>query len=167
MYAVFHQSQTKEKLCGICSGDDANDIQLSSIPEKLKPKALLSFNKDGYSTYCKEYAQYWEWVEKRNDIRFQNTLEHGKNYDAKNMMHTFRLLNMAEEIATEKQINVFRKDREFLLKIRNGKFLYDELVKMANEKIERIKELYAQCDLPEQPNEVEANDILVKMREFL
>jgi hypothetical protein len=167
MYAVFYQNQTTKKLCGICSGDNANDIQLSSIPEKLEPQAMLCFNKDGYSAYCKEYAQYWDWVEKRNDIRFQNTMEHGKNYDAKNMMHTFRLLNMAEEIAVEKRINVFRKDREFLLKIRNGEFLYDELLKMANEKIQKIDELFAHSDLPEQPNEVEANNVLVKMREYL
>jgi hypothetical protein len=167
MYAVFHQSQTKKKLSGICSGDDANDIQLSSIPEKLEPKAMLSFNKEGYSTYCQEYAQYWNWVAKRNDIRFQNTLDHGKNYDAKNMMHTFRLLNMAEEITVEKRINVFRKDREFLLKIRNGEFFYDELVQMANKKIRNIEDLFAKSDLPEKPNEAEANKVLVKMREYL
>ncbi len=48
------------------------------------------------------------------------------------MIHTFRLLNMAKEIAVEKQIHIFRKDRDFLLKIKNGEFSYDELVKMAN-----------------------------------
>ena len=167
MYAVFHQSQTNEKLSGICSGDSANDIQLSSIPEKLKPKATMSFNKDGYSAYCKEYAQYWDWVGKRNDIRFRNTLEHGKNYDTKNMMHTFRLLNMAEEIAVEKQIHVFRKDKDFLFKIKNGEYLYDELVEMVNEKIERIQELYAKSDLPETPDENRINELLIKMRERL
>jgi hypothetical protein len=167
MYAVFHQSQTNEKLSGICSGDNANDIQLSSIPQKLEPKAIISFNKDGYSAYCREYAEYWEWVNKRNEARFQNTLEHGKNYDAKNMMHTFRLLNMAEEIAIEKRIHVFRKDREFLLKIRNGEFLYDELVKMASEKIIGIETLYAKSDLPETPDENQINDLLIKMRESL
>ena len=40
MYAVFHQSQTKEKLSGICSGENAGDVQLSSIPEKLESKAI-------------------------------------------------------------------------------------------------------------------------------
>ena len=167
MYAVFHQSQTKEKLFGICSGDNANDIQLSSIPEKPEPKAIMSFNKDGYSIYCKEYAQYWDWVNKRNDTRFQNTLEHGKNYDAKNMMHTFRLLNMAEEIAVEKQIHVFRKDRDFLFKIKNGEFLYDELVKMANGKIAKIEQLYTISDLPDMPDKAAVNKLLVQMREYL
>ena len=167
MYAVFHQSQTNEKLLGICSGDNANDIQLSSIPKKLEPKAIMSFNKNGYSAYCKEYAEYWEWVSKRNEARFQNTLQHGKNYDAKNMMHTFRLLNMAEEIAVEKRIHVFRKDREFLLKIRNGDFLYDELVKMAGEKITEIETLYAQSDLPEAPDKNQINELLIKIRETI
>ncbi len=167
MYAIFHQSQTKEKLSGIYSGDTANDIQLSSIPEKLAPKSIMSFNKDGYSIYCKEYAQYWDWVGKRNDSRFRNTLEHGKNYDAKNMMHTFRLLNMAEEIAVEKQIHVYRKDRDFLFRVKNGEFLYEELVKMANEKIARIEHLYATSDLPDMPDENHINGLLVKMREAI
>lgn len=50
------------------------------------------------------------------------------------MMHTFRLLNMAEEIAREGIVNVRRGDREFLLKIRSGVFSYEELVELANEK---------------------------------
>jgi hypothetical protein len=45
MYAVFHQSQTKEKLYRICSGNNANDIQLSSIPKKLEPRAIMSFTR--------------------------------------------------------------------------------------------------------------------------
>ncbi len=40
------------------------------------------------------------------------------NYDAKNMMYVFRLLNMAEEIARYKKVNVRRPEREYLLKIR-------------------------------------------------
>jgi len=167
MYAVFHQSQTPTKLSGICSGDQANDIHLSSIPEKIELKAIMSFNIDGYSTYCKEYKEYWDWVDKRNDARFQHTLQYGKNYDTKNMMHTFRLLNMAEEIVLEKRIYVFRKDKDFLLKIRNGEFLYDELVKMANVKIARIETLFAKSDLPEMPDESAVNELLIQMRKYL
>jgi hypothetical protein len=100
-------------------------------------------------------------------VRYENTLQHGKNYDAKNMMHTFRLLNMAEEIAVEKRINVFRKDRDFLFKVRNGEFLYEELVAMANEKMARIEQLFASSDLPDQPDKKEANELLVSIREHL
>lgn len=168
VYALFHNSQlTQGYLKGICSGTDAHDVSLSSVEKGILPAATLSFNKDGYSTYCKDYKDYWDWVEKRNDIRYENTVEHGKNYDAKNMMHTFRLLNMAEEIAKEGKLNVRRTDREFLLKIRAGEFSYEELVELANEKIYQIDELYEKSDLPEQPDLIKAEEILVKMREIL
>ncbi|MDR1202252.1 MAG: nucleotidyltransferase domain-containing protein [Tannerellaceae bacterium] len=83
VFAVFHQSQVDEPLRGICSDNDGNEVRLSSIPKQIEPLALMSYNKDGYSTYCKDYTQYWEWVEKRNETRYRNTLEQGKNYDTK------------------------------------------------------------------------------------
>lgn len=88
---------------GIVSNLEANDVQLSSIPKGLPPLAVMHFNKDGYSTYCREYKEYWDWTEERNEERYQSTLRHGQNYDAKNMIHTFRLLAMAEEIAKYKR----------------------------------------------------------------
>ncbi|MES2702152.1 MAG: nucleotidyltransferase domain-containing protein [Bacteroidota bacterium] len=166
-YALFHQSNIATRLQGIYSGEAANDVRLSSIPEGGVPVATMTFNKDGYSAYCKDYREYWEWVEKRNDARYENTLGHGKNYDAKNMMHTFRLLHMAEEIAREGVVNVRRLDREYLLKIRAGEFAYDDLLRMADEKLALIDDLYAKCNLPDEPDEEAANEVLVRMREQL
>jgi hypothetical protein len=168
VYALYHNSQLEEGyLKGIASGPEANDISLSSVPKGIEPLATMSFNKDGYSKYCKDYKSYWDWVEKRNEARYENTVDHGKNYDAKNMMHTFRLLNMAEEIAMEGRINVRRRDREFLLKIRSGAFNYEELVELANEKVYRIDELYEKSDLPEEPDLKVAEELLIEMREEL
>ncbi|MBC7862557.1 MAG: nucleotidyltransferase domain-containing protein [Bacteroidia bacterium] len=168
VYSVFHNSQiTEGYLKGISSGMEANDVSLSSVQMGIEPIAVLSFNKDGYSKYCKDYLQYWEWVENRNEARYEKTQEHGKNYDSKNMMHTFRLLNMAAEIAKEKKVKVKRNDREFLFKIRNGEFNYDELVKMANEKMEEVEELFDHSDLPETPDVNTGNELLIRMREEL
>lgn len=165
MYALFHNSQLKEGyLSGILSGDTANDVSLSSVEKGIQPLAIMSFNKDDYSRYCKDYSDYWEWVDKRNEVRYENTLQHGKNYDAKNMMHTFRLLNMAEEIAREKKINVRRQDRDFLLNIRSGHYTYEDLVAMANEKMADIEDLYERADLPDEPDVILAERLLVDMR---
>lgn len=166
IYALFHNSQLSEGyLKGVSSGMDANDVSLSSVEKGIEPLAIMSFNKDGYSKYCRDYREYWDWVEKRNDLRYENTIDHGKNYDAKNMMHTFRLLNMAEEIAREGVVNVRRHDRDFLLKIRSGAFSYEELVEVANEKIVQIEDFYEKSSLPEEPDLVKAEEILVEMRE--
>lgn len=168
IYAVFHNRQLSQGyLKGICSGTHANDVSLSSVEKGIEPIAIMSFNKDGYSKYCKDYKEYWDWVDKRNDLRYENTIEHGKNYDAKNMMHTFRLLNMAEEIASEGKVNVRRQDRDLLLKVRSGIFSYEELVDLANEKIQRIDSLYETCSLPEQPDPGVIENLLIEIREEL
>lgn len=164
MYAVFHQSQSERKFSGIFSGEDADEVSLSSIPEGLQPKCILYFNKDGYSVYCKEYRQYWEWVELRNEERYENTVSHGKNYDAKNMMHVFRLLNMAEEIARYKRVNVRRSEREWLLSVRAGEFSYEDLLKKAEEKIHIIDDLFKASDLPAQPDPFGGERALVEIR---
>ncbi len=167
IYTLFHSSQTglAAQFNGIFSSITANDVSLTSIPTEISPLAVMNFNKDGYSIYCRDYREYWEWVESRNDERYENTISHGKNYDAKNMMHVFRLLNMAEEIARFKQVNVRRKEREYLLKIRAGEFLYEDLVKQAEEKICQINELFAASDLPNQPSSHQAEQILVELRD--
>jgi len=165
MYAVFHQSQSDRKFSGIFSGEEADEVSLSSVPEGLQPKGILYFNKDGYSVYCKEYRQYWEWVEQRNEERYENTVSHGKNYDAKNMMHVFRLLNMAEEIARYKKVTVRRTEREYLLKIRAGAFSYEDLLKAADDKIQIIDNLFKTSDLPEQPNPQLVEERLIEIRQ--
>jgi hypothetical protein len=169
IYTLFHSSQVSKEtqFNGVYSSENANDVSLTSIPKGLSPLAVMNFNKDGYSIYCKDYREYWDWVESRNEERYENTISHGKNYDAKNMMHVFRLLNMAEEIAKYKQVNVRRPERDYLLKIRAGEFLYDDLVKQAEEKIQGINELFKVSDLPEVPEPSYAESILVEIRETI
>jgi len=150
---------------GIIKSENSNDISLSSIPKGEEQIALLYFNRNGYSTYCKDYREYWNWVNERNDERYKNTRSHGKNYDSKNMMHTFRLLNMAIEIAEQKKINVRRNDREFLLKIKSGEFEYDELLNMAKEKQIKMEIAFENSDLPKNPNLDYIKEITFKLRE--
>ena len=149
---------------GIISSEKANDISLSSIPKGLKSIATLSFNKSGYSKYCKDYKEYWDWVETRNETRYQNTQSHGKNYDAKNMMHTFRLLQMAEEIGLEGQLKVRRDDRDDLLAIKNGDFSYEELLKKAEDKMLKLDAVYKKTDLPYTPDKAKIESFLIQLR---
>jgi hypothetical protein len=167
VYLLYHQSQLTDGnwFRGIVSGADADDVQLSPADKGLEPLAVMNFNKDGYSVYCKEYHEYKQWEEKRNHLRYHSTLSHGKSYDAKNMMHTFRLLNMAEEIAIYHEVRVHRDDREFLLKIRNGEFEYDTLMQMVEEKMQQIKLFYLQSSLLDQPKPNIAEDILLEIRQ--
>ena len=163
IFGLYHNKKADYQ--GIIKHENSNDLTLSSIPKGEKQIALLYFNRNGYSTYCKDYRAYWDWVAKRNDARYENTIGHGKNYDAKNMMHTFRLLNMAIEIAEEGQVNVRRKDRKFLLKIKSGAFEYAELLSLAQEKRQQMEEAFECSSLPEQPNLSYIREITFQLRD--
>lgn len=162
VYGLYYA--TDQQFGGIMKSNRSNDITLSSIPKECKQKALVYFNKDGYSYYCKSYKEYWEWVEKRNEARYENTITHGKNYDAKNMMHTFRLLNMAKEIGEEGKVNVFREDRAFLLSIKHGEHAYDELINKADQLMADITLAFEKSTLKEAPNENQILAHLVAIR---
>ena len=136
---------------GIVSGDNANDVQLSSFPKEAKFIGYLTFNKDAYSTHCKNYLSYQSWLKERNEDRFKMNKAHGKNYDSKNMSHTFRLLNMALEIAATGEIRVRRSDEERvkLLRIRHGEYDYDLLIEEAENMIRDLDRAFDQSSLPE------------------
>lgn len=159
---LYHNENISYK--GIIKSPIANELALSSIPKGEKTIGMLFFNKDGYSSYCKKYATYWNWVEKRNEERYKTTVSHGKNYDSKNMMHTFRLLRMAKEISTQNTIQVKRPDREFLLAIKDGEYEYDELVTWATELKNELEILYAESSLPKRPNLETINELLINIR---
>ena len=149
---------------GIIKSEESNEVSISSISKGEKVLTMLFFNKDAYSSYCKKYREYWDWVEKRNQDRYATTIAHGKNYDSKNMMHTFRLLLMAKEIALEGKINVERPDRTYLLDIKNGKFEYDDLVERAENLKKELGQLYATSNLPDLPDRGKVNELLVEIR---
>jgi predicted nucleotidyltransferase len=161
-YEMFYNSDGSYG--GILKKESANDITLSSISSHANPVGLLYFNKDGYSVYCKKYKEYWNWVAQRNVTRYTQNQQHGKNYDAKNMMHVFRLLMMAQEIALEQRINVRRTDREFLLAIKRGYFEYEDLLERAKAIQLKLPGLFEQSGLPPTPDIPRINDLLINIR---
>jgi len=163
LYGLFYAKSGNE-FKGVMRKETANEVLLSSIPKGMQPLTQLSFNKDGYTKYCKDYKEYWSWVALRNDDRYANTVEHGKNYDAKNMMHTFRLLKMALEILRDGKVNVRRNDREELLAIKRGEREYEDLLKESNQMITDIELANENSNLPETPDETLIEQLLFEIR---
>ena len=154
---------------GIVSDPEkANDVQLSSIPKKCLIWGYLSFNKDGYSSHCKKYAEYQTWLKERNPNRVKMNKEHGKNYDSKNMMHVFRLLNMARELLGG-TLNVRRSPKEIekLMKIRKGEYDYHKLLYEAEEMIEALDKQFDESTLPNEPDMKFISELLLRIRKFM
>lgn len=166
-YGLYYDESNQLGYKGVMKKQTATSVLLSSIPKGEVPLTHLQFNQDGYIKYCKDYKAYWDWVDKRNESRYENNIQHGKNYDSKNMMHTFRLLDMALEILTDEVINVRRENRDELLKIRNGEWNYDDLIEMANRKMSAVEIAYSTSNLPDEPNYEMIENLLIEIRNEL
>lgn len=148
---------------GITDKDDVQ-IVLSSVEKGLSPDVMFYGNLEGFQHYCKEWASYQTWLKERNEDRYKVNMENGASYDAKNMMHCHRLLDMAIEILRDHSVIVRRPNREQLLEIRAAKYPYEKLVEEANEKIEIINELYTTSTLPDAVNKQEIFSLLLNIR---
>jgi len=167
MFALFYDQDKSLGYKGIIQKESSNEVSLSSIPKNEKLIGYLSCNQDGYSKYCKEYTEYWSWIDKRNEDRYNTNQQHGKNYDSKNMMHTIRLLQTAEQILSTGKLNIRVPNREELLDIKAGNKEYDDLLEMADNLIVSIENYYQNSTLPEKPDEEKVIQTLIKIREEL
>lgn len=167
MYAVFYDAKNELEYKGIAQKEASNEVSLSSIPKGEKEKAYLFCNQEAYSSYCKDYREYWEWMEKRNEDRFATNLQHGENYDSKNMMHTIRLLQSTEGIMKTGTLKIRVTNREELLDIKAGNRKYDAVLQMADDLLLSITAHYQNSTLPEFPDTEKTEAILVAMRESL
>ena len=149
----------------------SNELRLSSIPKGEKQICFLSYNQDGYTTHCRKYKEYIEWKENRNKARYENNLEglekdKNKFYDAKNMMHCFRLLSMCIEVAEGKGILIDRTniDRDFLMDVRNRKYTYEDLMSKLLELKARMDKAIEQTAIRDSIDVEFVNNLLLDIR---
>jgi predicted nucleotidyltransferase len=162
LFAIYHDPALNYR--GLVSPKDPDALHFSSVPKDAQPIGWMSCNRDAFRAHCKAHREYWEWVSNRNEQRFRTNAEHGRGYDSKNLLHTLRLLDMAEEIANEGVLRVRRPNREFLLQVRAGEFDYDELVERAERQLERVKAAFAHANLPDEPDRERVNALLLQIR---
>lgn len=143
---------------------ESNQLRLSSIPKGEKPICNIIYNKDGYSTHCKDYKEYEEWLANRNEQRYVDTQAHGQKIDGKNMMHCMRLIRMAKEIGRGEGIIVRRPDAQELLAIRRGEVDLDTLIDTAEAEIKEMDRIFDESDLPNKIDPELVNNLLVKIR---
>ena len=156
-YAIFKHPG------GICR-DNANDVHCCNIPKGLDAIGTLYFNKDHYTTHCKDYKSQEEWKVKRNPKRYESNL--GKSYDGKNMRACIRLITNAVEIAKGQGYIVNRSgiDKDLLLAIGNHELEYEEIMDIANAKVDEMNEAVKTCNLPDAVNPILVNDLVVEAR---
>jgi hypothetical protein len=143
---------------------ESNQLRLSSIPKGQTPICNIIYNKDSYSTHCKDYKEYEEWLANRNEQRYVDTQAHGQKIDGKNMMHCMRLIRMSKEIGRGEGIQVRRPDSKELLAIRRGEVDLDALIDTAEAEIKEMDKIFEESDLPNNIDSELVNELLIKIR---
>ena len=147
----------------VSENSESNEVRVQSVPKGKEPIILMTFNKSGYTSHCKDYKEYQEWVQKRNPVRYESNL--GKNYDGKNMSHCMRLIRMGKELALGQGFNVERThDRDYLLLIKNHGVEYEEIIAQAVKEQEEMDKAAENSLLPDTLNVDEINKLLIEAR---
>lgn len=165
LHVMYNLKYVNQRKGIISSRENVNDIQVISIPKDSEIIGYMIFNKDAYSVHCKKVKEYNTWVSKRNADRYKINKDHGKNYDSKNMMHTFRLLHTAIGIA-DNIFNVRCSPQliEQLMQIRKGYFEFDDLIKEAKELQKVMDESFEKSSLPDTVDIEFVKDLLFEIR---
>lgn len=161
----WYKEQKPIGYSGIVGEDGkSNEIRLCSVSKGEMPICWMTYNESGYSKHCVDYKNYKDWEKHRNPVRYESNLN--KNYDAKNVSHSFRLIAMCTEIARGDGFNVDRTDidREFLLRVKNHGYEYDEVIEMLDQKKKEMDEAIALSTIPEKVDVNYVNDMLIDIR---
>lgn len=150
------------------AGEDCNEPRLSEIEKYMIDLwyGILYFNREQYSIHCREYKEYQNWLQNRNEHRVATNKQHGQQFDSKNVLHLVRLINEAEEIATKKTVIVDRSfERNHLLSIKEGKVDLKSLIDEYDQKSKNLEKLFMNSDLPEQCD-ININNLEYSLRNY-
>ncbi|MBO6184162.1 MAG: nucleotidyltransferase domain-containing protein [Chryseobacterium sp.] len=167
IFALFYDKSGDLNYKGIIQNEEANQVSVSSIPKGEESLAFMFCNLDAYSTYCKDYRDYWKWVSERNEDRYNVNQNHGQNYDSKNMMHTIRLLQSCEKIFKTGTLQIKVENRDELLDIKAGNWSYEKVMNKAEVLIKSIEHHHSKSNLPDTPDLEKTTRILVEIRNSL
>lgn len=169
VYALYYDYSEIEKFRGI-AGENSNELRLSSISkefaEKNKPVTIIYYNKDGYTSHCKDWKSYQTWLNERNLNRYHTNVSHGQLYDSKNISHCRRLVDVAIEIGRTGTFSIKRPDVDYLLQIKRGEIPLDSIIESVERDIDGLDLIYKKSSLPDEVDKEFVKDLLLKIRKM-
>jgi hypothetical protein len=117
----------------------------------------------GYKSALQHWKQYQHWVKTRNPARA--ALEAKFGYDTKHGMHLYRLTEECFELLETGHITLPRPNAKELLKIRDGKYSYDELMERFEWFENETKKKVETSVLPEKPKHKQINNLCISICE--
>jgi predicted nucleotidyltransferase len=164
MYRLYNYGKDAK---GVFRGDV---IACESIPvgdERTRFAGLLLYNEQAWKQAVVDHQNYWNWRRERNEARWQQQERGELDFDAKNMMHTVRLLLSGRSLMESgRPIVRFEGEQlELLMAIRAGHRTFDEIMTIAEDILadcERLKDI---ADLPDSCDATRASALLQTITE--
>ncbi len=150
---------------GVFRGDV---LVCESIPKEDEVErfaGLLLFNEQAWKQALVDHQNYWAWRRARNPARWEQQERGELDFDAKNLMHTVRLLLSAKAILERgaPQVRFSGGDLALLKAIRAGKKSFDEIMSIAEALVAECETAKRASNLPDTCDVVEASKLLARI----
>lgn len=149
------------------SGQGVRELARGIDISTISPEATQIIEKEKrYKSALTKWSQYENWKKTRNPARAKLEAQFG--FDTKHAMHLIRLLRSGEEILVTGKLTVRRVDAQNLLDIRKGVYTYDEIVREAELRKQRLEDIYnkKRYVVPHKAPVEELSDLCAELHEF-
>jgi uncharacterized protein len=158
-YRLYHYGEGAR---GVFRGGMLTCESIPKRDENTHFAGFLLYSEQAWKQALLEHQNYWAWRRDRNDARWQQQERGELDFDAKNMMHTVRLLLSGRSIMESgKPIVRFSGDQlSLLMSIRAGERAFEEIMSIAEGLLSDCERLKAQSRLPEACDSARATELL-------
>lgn len=162
VYRLYHFGASAR---GVFRGDGLALESVALSDERERFVGLLLYNERAWRQASEDHRNYWQWRAERNENRWRAQEAGELDYDAKNLMHTIRLLLSGESILTRGHpiVRFDGPQRDLLLQVREGRLTYDEVMGLAEAIKARCLERRDHSDLPEAADPQQVDELLVQL----
>ncbi|MGE4072111.1 MAG: nucleotidyltransferase domain-containing protein [Lysobacterales bacterium] len=159
---VYRLYQVSAAGRGVFRGDSIALESISLEEEASSFLGLLLYNEHAWRQAMDDHRNYWTWRAERNEARWRQQESGELDYDAKNLMHTIRLLLSGESILQCGQpiIRFEGEQQSLLLDVRAGRLSYTEVMQLAQDIKSRCVALRDHAALPEAANAASVDALL-------
>lgn len=150
---------------GVFRGDALACESIPESDESARFVGLLLYNEQAWKQAVVDHQNYWTWRRERNEARWRQQESGELDYDAKNLMHTIRLLLSGKAIL-EHGAPIVRFDGEALALLRDvraGRYTYDEIMALAHGIVADCERLEARRELPAETDATAASALLLRL----
>jgi predicted nucleotidyltransferase len=148
MYRLYHYGPGAR---GVFRGDVLVCESIPEADEVQRFAGFLIYNESGWKQALADHHNYWAWRRERNNARWQQQELGELDFDAKNMMHTIRLLLSGRSLMKNGHpiVRFEGENLALLMSIRRGELAFGQIMAMAESILEECERLKATADLPD------------------